>query len=320
MKRKTMLAALAAALLALSACATPVPEPSESGSSPVVQINPLAESVSVDETTARLYYGFGDDCLLAGEDRRINVPANESVETSILNELIREGPSASSNNLTRVINPATSVVSATMEGEFMIVTFSREFLEPELAGNVRTSPVGEQVRRYLSVYSVVNTLIERGTCSRVRIMIDQDGTGTGRPITFSEAGMSGSGDAEPFAHNGEIELTPHNTMREILDAVEKRDWSQAYDFVAMKNERGQERPTLDEFRSQAERANVAISGAQILDYVPTPDGTGAIVLVTYDLKSQGAETISYTNVPKRLILEGNVWKMTWNVFEQAFLG
>lgn len=318
---KKSLAALAlAAAIALGGCAAPQPEPSETGSGDYVQINPLAESVSVDETTARLYYGFGDDCLLGGEDRRINVPANESVETSILNELIRKGPSTTSNGLMRVINPETSVVSAVNEGEFMIVTFSREFLEPEMSGNVRTSPLGEQVRRYLSVYSVVNTLIERGGCSRVRIMIDEDGAGTGRPITFSEAGMTGTGDAEPFARNGEIELTPPNTMREIMDAVEKRDWSQAYDFVAMKNERGQERPTLDEFRSQAERANVAISEATILDYVPTPDGTGAMVFVTYDLKSRGAELTSYANVPARLILEGSVWKMTWNAFEQAFLG
>lgn len=305
-------------LFAAAGCAPEQAGLSEASES-TVQLNPLAESVSMDETTARLYYGFGGNCLLAGENRKISVPVNESTEVSILNELIRGGPSAGSISLTQVINPQTTVVGANLEGQFMIVTFSREFLESYSAANSQRSSESERIRRYLAVYSVVNTLIERGNCSRVRILIDEDGTGAGRPITFAEAGISGSGDADPFAHNAEIELTPANSMRELLSAVERRDWAQAYEFIAYKNASGQDRPSLEEFRTQAENARCTVSGSRVIDYVTSADETSVVVMVTYDLRRANAETVSYDNVPRTLVLENSIWKMTWNAFEQAFL-
>lgn len=318
----------AAALLVLFAAGCS-DQPAATSSSPddvVVQINPLAEGVSTDETVARLYYGYGENRLLAGENRKIKVPMNESAETSVLNELIQEGPSASSVNFTQVINAGTRVVEVASEGQYTTVTFSRDFLEPvaaqstnTTAGSPRAGGESERNRRYLAVYSVVNTLVEQGSCSRVRIMIDENGTGTGRPITYAEAGIPGTGDAEPFERNGDIELTPGTAMRVILDAAERRDWAQAYEFIALRNQYGQDRPSFDEMRAQAEDAQATVSGTKVIDYVMAPDGTGVITMISYDIKPYGREVQTYTNVPCRLVQENDVWKITWNVFEQMFL-
>lgn len=308
-----------AAVVALAGC-TLSPAATEEPQNAVVQINPLAEGASMDETAVRLYYGFGDARLLAGENRRIKVPANESVEMSLLSELVQEGPSEGSANLTRVINPQTTVVGVSMEGQFATVTFSGDFLLPVSgAGDAQTTQgENERIRRYLAVYSVVNTLIEQGNCSRVRIMID-DGMGAGRPITYAESGMPGSGDAQPFERNGEIELTPGVTMRALLSAVERRDWAQAYAFIAYRNQRGQDKPDAQEFQSQVENARFVVSDAQVIDYVASADGLSVIVMISYNLISPDSEPRQFTNIPKRLILEDDVWKMTWNDFELTFM-
>lgn len=306
-------------VIALVGCSAG-PSATQQPQSAVVQINPLAEGASMDETAVRLYYGFGDARLLAGENRRIKVPANESVEMSLLSELIQEGPSEASANLTRVINPQTTVAGVSMEGQFATVTFSSEFLSP-VGGDQGASSAqeeNERVRRYLAAYSVVNTLIEQGNCSRVRIMID-DGIGAGRPITYAECGMPGTGDAQPFERNGEIELTPGVTMRTLLSAVERRDWAQAYSFIAYRNQRGQDKPDAQEFQTQVESARFVVSDAQVIDYVASADGQSVIVMVSYNLTSAGSEPRQFTNIPKRLILEDDVWKMTWNDFEVAFM-
>lgn len=283
-----------------------------------VQINPLAEGVSMDETAVRLYYGYGDMRLLAGEDRRIKVPANESIEVSLLSELIKEGPSSSTGGHTALISPSTTVSSLSIDGQFATVTFSREFLDPYLQQGGTNTAEAERTRRFLAVYSVVNTLIEQGNCSRVRIMIDE-GTGAGRPLTFTEAGLPGSGDAQPFERNGDIELNPGVAMRTLLSAVERRDWDQAYALVAYRNPRGQDRPDIEAFRAQVENARLTLSDSEVLDYVSTADGNSVIVMVSYNISSSDTGQRQFSNVPKRLILEDGVWKMTWNVFERSFV-
>lgn len=306
-----------AAVLFISGCA-PEPQPEEPSVN-AVQINPLAEGVSMDETAVRLYYAFGSARLLAGEDRRIKVPANESIEASILSELVRTGPASNTGgNLRRVINPETTVSDVSVDGQFATVTFSAAFLNPwPEDGETRTADT-ERVRKYLAVYSVVNTLVEQGNCSRVRIMID-DGMGTARPITFAEAGMPGTGDAQPFERNGEIELTPSVTMSSLLSAVERRDWTQAYAFIAYRDQRGQDKPDAEAFRAQAESARFVVSEAKVIDCVMAADGNSVIVMVSYNITTPENGLRQFTNVPKRLVLENDVWKMTWNAFEETFV-
>ncbi len=324
MKIRTLCLLLAGALLAgilFSACKDTPPASAETGDT-TVQVNPLPESVSKNEMTARLYFGYQQYKLLAGESRKIKVPVNESTEVSILNELIKEGPSATRVDFVQVINPETSVSKVSSEGQYLVVTLSREFLEP--VGGAIDYQDEEQVsyektRKFLAVYSIVNTLIEQGNYSRVRIMIDDDGVGGGRPLTMQEAGLDGAGTAEPFEWDGSIELNAQNTMREILTAVEKREWSTVYDYIAYKNSYGQDKPSLEDFRNEAEAAKFSISGMQIIGDVLAPDGVTNVVMVSYVLKQQDGEAQTLSNVPVKLMQENDIWKLTYNTFKNTFM-
>ncbi|MEA5002876.1 MAG: GerMN domain-containing protein, partial [Christensenella sp.] len=190
--------------LASVACA-PVEKEADESPSSAVQINPLPEAISKDKSSARLYFGFMDQPLLVGESHSFDVPINESIENSIIRELIK-GPLSTRNDLKAVINPQTSLVNVRSEGQFLFVTLSSDFLKP-IDEKASSDSTYEKTRRMLAVYSIVNTLIEQGTYSRVQILIDDDGMGTGRPLTLSEAGLDGDGAVEALERNGEIILS-----------------------------------------------------------------------------------------------------------------
>ena len=92
----------------------------------------------------------------------------------------------------------------------------------------------ENVRRYLAFYSIVNTIVEYSNYDYVQIFIDRDGTGSGSPITNEECGLSGEESIEPKGRNGSIILNEENTMREVMNSLESKDWSRLYDFIAYK--------------------------------------------------------------------------------------
>ncbi len=288
-----------------------------------VQINPLPESVNNNEINVRLYFGYHEYDLLVGETRKIKVPVNESIEISILQELIKEGPSATKIDFTQVINSNTTILKAEQEGQILTVTLSEEFLDPPDGSEVdyqnEDEVSYEKTRKYLAVYSIVNTLIEQGNAARVRILIEEDDRGIGRPITMMEAGIDGVGDAEPFERLGSIELNGENTMSEILSAIETREWSTVYDYIAYKDSLGQDKPSLEDFRNFAEAAKFSISSPEVLGGTLSPDYVSNIIMVSYELKQQDGEVQVFSNVPIKLVQENDVWKMTYNVFEDTFM-
>ncbi|HBU13079.1 MAG TPA: hypothetical protein DEB31_10285 [Clostridiales bacterium] len=322
MKRKitAILLIVALAAFCLCACAPQIDEETP--------IDPRPESVSKDKATVRLYFGYLRNRLLVGENRSFDVPVNESQETAIIEQLIDPGSSPTMVDFVQLINPDTSVVNISSEGEFLFVTLSREFLQP--FGNVPQEGGGEEAdyesgRKFLAVYSIVNTLVEQGTYSRVSILIDDEGTGNGRPITNAEAGLAALGSenaddpAETFARNGEIVLGPRNTMREILAAAEKNEWGTLYEYIAYKDASGADKPSLDTFRNELSTAKFSISNFEVEDDVMMQDGTANIVMVNYELKLQGGEVSVRANIPVRLIRENDVWKITYPTFKQKFM-
>lgn len=302
----------------VSAC-TGEPEAEDETNAETIVINPLSENVSNNKITARLYFGYLSEALLVGETRTFSAPDNESTEVSIIKQLI-EGPSATRVDFAPLINQNTKLVETADDGRYLTVTLSKEFLEPYSASDdVETAPEYEQTRRYLAVYSIVNSVVEQGKYSRVRILIDEDDTGMGRPLTKAEAGIDGEGTTEPFERNGEIELNARNTMREILTATEKKDWGTLYSFIAYKNVSGQDRPSFDVFSNEVVSAKLSLQSPNIVDDVLHSDGTTNIVMVDYIIKLGDGEAGTFANVPVRLVLENDVWKITYNVFRANFL-
>lgn len=320
MKKKLhlILAIVLAAALLLAACNTSEENGSEATDnkvSPVV--NPLPETVSSDRTTVRLYFGYLDKKLLVGETSSISVPVNESTESAIVKALIT-GPSATRVDFVPVINPETEVVQIKDDGTVLTITLSSDFTKNfgAMASEERDYT---QTRRYLAVYSIANSLIEQGKYSRVRILIDEDGSGNGRPITRAEAGMEGTAGTEPFERNGEIELNAANTMREILNATKERDWETLYGFIAYKNAYDQDKPSLEDFTNEVVSSKLSISDTAVLDDVLLPDTHTSVVMANYALKLGEDEARIMGNIPIRLTQENDVWKITYNTFKANFL-
>jgi len=285
-----------------------------------IPINPMPEAGSKEKTTTRIYFGYLSERLLVGENRVVDVTDFESVEKSIIEEMAK-GPSAERVDFTPLINPATKVVNVESQGQFLFITLSQEFVQPfgeEIDSSNEEQIAAEKRRKYLAVYSIVNTLIEQGSYSRVSILIDEEGSG--RPLTQSEAGIDETNEAtEPFEHKGDIILTGQNTMREILNAIEKKEWSTLYGYIAYKTSYGLDRPIKDDFINEMGAAKLSISNHEVLDEVVSQDGSSTVVMVKYELKLQDYEVRDMSNIPVRLIQENGVWKITYNVFRNKFM-
>lgn len=297
-------------------------QPQEDENDAVIPINPLPDTGSKEKTTTRLYFGYLDQRLLVGESRAVDVMEFESIEKSIINAMAKEGPSAERVDFTQLINPNTDVRNVESQGQFLFITLSSDFLLPPNGKEVDLlndeQMAAEKRRRYLAVYSIVDTLIEQGTYSRVSILIEEDGSR--RPLTQAEAGLENSDEpTEPFERNGDLVLTAPNTMREILDALEKKDWNTLYGYIAYKTTYGQDKPLLDDFINEMVTARVAITNHNIWDDVIAQDGASDIVMVDYELKLGEADVRSLSNIPIRLIQENGLWKITYNVFKSKFM-
>lgn len=308
-----------AALLLLCACSDQA-QPAEQTASAesVVQINPLPEGAAQDKSTARLYFGYMNDELLVGEVRVFSVPINESVETSVIRELI-SGPSVVRSDFTQVINPASKVVSVQSESNFLFVTLSAEFLSPP-DDLLQSDESYEKIRRRLAVYSIVNTIVEQGNYSRVQIRIDDSGSGSGRPITMEEAGFDENETADAFERNGELELNEKNTLREIIKCIQTKSWDDLYDYISYVNLYGSEKPPVEDFKSELNNMKLAVGeDFTIGDSIESPDGLTAVVMASYTVRLKDEDEKTLTNVPVRLVLENDIWKISYTAFRKNFL-
>ena len=285
-----------------------------------IQINPLPEAVSKDKETARLYFGYMQEALLIGEVRVFSVPINENSEASIIAELIK-GPSTARTDLTQLINPNTKVVNVTQDGTFLSVTLSQDFLTPpeDTSADGTENEAYEKTRKMLAAYSIVNTIVEQGNFSRVQIYIDDDGTGTGRPLTLEEAGLDGEGTTEALERKGDLDLNGRNTLREIMSCIENKDWNMLYRYISFKNLYGEDKPSLEDFKSEITAAKLVISDVEIGDEIQSADDLTEVVMASYVLKLRDGDAKTVSNVPLRLILENDVWKMTYTTFKRNFL-
>ncbi|WP_066683254.1 GerMN domain-containing protein [Christensenella intestinihominis] len=309
-------------VLGITACTQQIEAPSATPSEEAaIQINPLPEAVSKDKETARLYFGYMQEALLIGEVRVFSVPINENSEASIIAELIK-GPSTARTDLTQLINPNTKVVNVAQDGTFLSVTLSQEFLTPpetSPADGAAENDTYEKTRRMLATYSIVNTIVEQGNFSRVQIYIDDDGTGTGRPLTLEEAGLDGEGTTEALERRGALDLNGQNTLREIMNCIENKDWNTLYRYISFKNLYGEDKPSLEDFKSEITTAKLVVSDVEIGDEIQSADDLTEVVMASYVLKLRDGDAKTVSNVPIRLILENDVWKMTYTTFKRNFL-
>lgn len=308
--KKLWIAVLLAAALLLASCG-------DSGGKPP-EINPLPDVAIKQNMTVNLYFASASYGDLVYETRNIEIPVSESVESVIINELIK-GSTLNSTELKAAINPATRVVNITESGDVLFVTLSQEFLDWSWLPASSQDDTSLNTIKFTSVYSIVNTIIEQGSYSRVQLLVDIDGSGLGQRMQRTEVGFTGEGILEPLDRNGDIVLTPSNTMGRIFDAVMSREYETAYSFVAYNDDDGSEKKNLNTFSAALRDFRPSLESYAVRDSVLSADGSRAVVMVDYTLREAGQEPVEKTNIPVNLKKENGVWKISYTNFTKTFL-
>lgn len=304
MQRMKMAAALLVLILTLSGCAA---AQNEAQNTP--DINPKAESANKDTSNVTLYYSYNGEQLLTGETRSIEVPVGQKREEAVVRALIN-GPSPDRSKLAGLFWDGVTLVSVENNEDILFVTLSEEFVTTEPAASV----LGESTvadRKKLAIYSIVNTITEMGTYSRVQINVEQK-SGSQR-ITRSEAGFDSTQTLlDSQAWNGDLILTPGKTLEEALDSYSKKDWTALYSYTAYTNLDGTVKPDSDDFS-----AALAETTGNVLDTYKesglnvSSDGQTAVVMLDYTIKTRNGD-INRTMIPVVLVREEELWKLSYS--------
>jgi hypothetical protein len=319
---------MAAAVFFLAGCSIFISEEDKGN----IEVVPQIADVKSEEVTATLYFPYDDPSgmlfLLSGDTRKISIAPNERLEAAVLREMI-SGPSDTQSSLKAVLNPNTSVVSIQVNGEYLFVTLSREFLQPNGIedGWEQNETLTKQRNdlQKLATYSVVNTLLLLGQdYSRVQIMVDKTGSGSGERLTYAELGFTGEGNdnkvAEPLGRFEDVTLDPEKTAQLVFNFIVGKNWSKAYEFVASRTQSGGTRPALEDMMEELSVASFILENFEILDQTISVDGKTATVFVNYTTRTSGGISNTVSNRPIRLVQENELWKMNYASFQSLFAG
>lgn len=282
----------------------------------VTQINPYPDSQDTDIKEMTLYYGDPTGKYLIGETIEKQVPSNITVEEYALQKLI-SGPEKSRADKKSLINPSTSVISVDKSSGIMTVTFSEEFNKWGFLGVKSDS---ELLRlKAAAVYSVVNTMIELTGCSRVQILVEKDGAGSGRRLFSEEMGLSvDSADIlGPLEWNGDYVLTPKNLMKYMLSSILKKDYETVYTMIAYEDING-EKPGKSAFIESMDNG-ISLENYEIGDYTVSSSGKNACVFINYAMKNAAGERRARGVIPVALVNEDGAWKVEYSKFNEVFV-
>ncbi len=116
----------------------------------------------------KLYFANADGNRLIAAYREKHYSTNTPIERFVVEELIA-GPSGKVEGLYPTINPGTKIVNVTTKDNICYVNLDESFLT--VVNNVPTE---------VSIYSIVNSLIELSGINKVQIMINGE-----VPVSFS---------------------------------------------------------------------------------------------------------------------------------------
>lgn len=305
-KFRYIIASLMLVIMTVTGCTTGSSEIPEGN---VPDINPNAQAANKDTSSVTLYFSYKGENLLAGESRTIDVPISESLESAVINALIK-GPT--SDELTGLFWQDVELVSVDDNANQVFITLSEEFISTEPSQEILIDGLSVDEQRKLAIYSIVNTIIEIGNYSRVQINVVGNG-GIGQRITEKEAGFSEDNALlDPLERDSSMILTPANTLIEALSSFAKKDWKRLYTFTANTNLDGTLKPELQNFRDElAEKGNV-LESFRAIDTTVSNDGQSAVVMLNYSLKTREGKLIEETNIPIVLVREKGLWKVTYS--------
>lgn len=123
-------------------------------------INLETEEYSSEMRDVVLYFGDHSEKMLVREERTIKITDQQPIEQYIINELIK-GPE--NKNLKSVLSPDTVLMSVDVEDNICYLNFKSSFISENS---------GDADHERLVIYSIVNSLTELKTISRVQFYMD----------------------------------------------------------------------------------------------------------------------------------------------------
>ena len=274
-------------------------------------INPKAEAAGKDTMAVTLYYSYRGDYMLAGETRTIDVPVSDTLEAAVVRALI-DGPSADRDELVGLFWDDVELVRTETNGDYLLVTLGETFVSSDRKEIALEDADAAQQKR-LAIMSIVNTIVEMGTYSRVQILVDREG-GIGQRITMEEAGwIDGGGKRlEPRGRDESLILTPENTVAASLDAYGKKDWMRLYNFTAHISPDGAQKPEIQEFSDALTEAGNKLESFSVQGHNVSYDGQTAVVMLDYAIKTREGQINKLTNKPVVLVREKDIWKLSYH--------
>jgi len=282
----------------------------------------------VERTThVTLYYRLANENFLLGVDSDVTVLANERTETAVIRALLEDGlPPAS--NLVSACPMGTAVEDVTYENGILYVTLSRQFLntdavdklaresyasDEEYAAAVQSAESDMYAARRMGALSIINTITNHSAGVAVQIMIDTDGTGSGRRLSYNSLGMTeyGSGLMEPLRFDSSVLVTPERMAASFFEHMIAEEYEEAYILLTGGDA---VKPSYAEFVSNTQvRGRVvsySISGSE--------EGENGVAITT-TVSIMDAGSSSYTiNSVVRLNEEDGIYKVNYDSLMSIF--
>ncbi len=306
--RKRLLVLLACALVfCMSACAAVISETSDPYGAGLPRIDPEA-GVSREADVTMYYRLAGEEALLA-LNQTITVRANESLEEAILRQLI-EGPPAFLTDLVPVFPAGTRLVDVSSEGAILYVTLSAELLNASSDAKTREEI---DIERRMAIYAIVNSVTSNSLYSRVQVMVDMDGVGSGTRIPGSLLGFDSLQLLEPMRFSSDVIATPKSIVEFALAHMSDQELTQAYSLFLESETGGLQKPDYATFETQLLSLG-HVTSYTVHDYEIAQDKRSA--RVSFDMGWVTREGVEYDAqyLTMDLQMEGVLYKIGYYAF------
>ncbi len=324
MYKRYLMALWAAALLLLSGCAALLPDPLQKAEATMVPgvtaelYSPLANESNRDTQTVTLYFRYGREPMLAGENRVISISQNETEEKAVVQALL-DGPAAGMTELNRLFPDQVQVLNTVPKGDVLYVTFNDALLRPYADEPNDWQSRGEwqrevPLRRRLTMASLTASITENFPYHSVQVLVQQRSdvsTSLRLENSYFRDESLKSGLAAPFNREEALLLTQENTVRTIITAWQEKDWSRLYLYVATFNpSSGQPRPGVGIAFLRWDRA-AAVTSFDTTGGSVSHDGSRAVVSVDLTMVvGNGKETL-FSAYPVMLFRDNGIWKVSY---------
>lgn len=321
MKQLALLLCLLLSLALLTSCeSTLLAGPSRLIEESSTDLTGISSTLAARDTTTRtddrvcaLFYRYGSEAFLAPEFHLITRTSSQSFETALIQSWIT-GPL--SGELQPLLPPGVRLLSTSMQGRTLFVTFSRDIMSSYL-----DEPVDWQehdfwraespLRRTLCMEGLVATITENCDVDQVQVLVDRTSLGSLRLqqnyfLDDSEDDVL----TGPMTRTSEHLLTSERAMERILDLWMLQDWERLYTCILSRDpNNGMDRPLYADFVARMESLPV-LTGANLSEASMSLDGSTATFSADTHMILSGGIAMDAEGRIFRLTRDQGIWKIS----------